>query len=82
MQDREWYNKVPITEINELIKSTGWDVKKIYVALCIQESNLKIKEREALDNVLRVHWDEPEYKPLKEEYDKILKQIENLGSCE
>lgn len=79
MQDRYWYNKVPIAEINKLIESTGWDVRKIYVALQIQEAELKVKEREALDEVLRVHWDEPEYKSLREEHDKILKQIENLG---
>jgi hypothetical protein len=62
-----------------LISSTGWSVRKIYVALSIQEAELKIKEQEALSEVLNYHWDAPEYNPLNAKLDEIRKQKDNIG---
>jgi len=41
--DRDWYNKLPIEEINKLIASTGWDVRQIYRVLVIHENGVEIK---------------------------------------
>lgn len=78
--DREWYNKLPIEEINKLIESTGWDVRKIYRALSIQETELKIKKAETWGEMKNFHWDEPEYKELLPTYNELERKIENIGS--
>jgi hypothetical protein len=78
--DRDWYNKLPIKEINTLIASTGWNVRDIYLALCIQESELKVKQSETWGKMKNFHWDEPEYKELQPIYDEIRRKIENMGS--
>ena len=62
--DRGWYNKLPIEEINKLIEGTGWDVRRIYLALCIQENELKMEKAGTWDKMKNRHWDEPEYKEL------------------
>jgi len=77
--DREWYNKVPIEVLNKALKGTGWDIRRIYVALSIQESQLDVKEKEALSELLKYHWEETEYKPLAVKLDTIRKQKDTLG---
>lgn len=78
--DREWYNKLPIEEINKLLESTGWDVRKIYRALSIQETELKIKKAETWAEMKNSHWDEPEYKELLPTYNELERKIQNIGS--
>lgn len=78
--DKYWYNKLPTEEINKLIESTGWDVRKIYVALSIQEGELKIKKAETWGKMRNRHWDEPEYKELLPIYEELERKIENIGS--
>ena len=80
MQDRDWYNKLPIKEINELIKSTGWDVRRIYAALSIQERELEVKKEKAWSVMRNHHWDDQEYKDLLPVYEELDKKIENVGS--
>lgn len=79
MYDREWYNKVPIKEINELIKCTGWDVRNIFLALSIQESELKVKKAETWGIMKNYHWEEQEYKERLPLYNEIIRKMEHIG---
>lgn len=80
MTDRDWYNKLPIEEINKLIASTGWDVRRIYLALSIQERELKVAESETWGKMRNLHWDEQEYKDLLPIYEEIGRKMDNMGS--
>ena len=78
--DRDWYNKLPIGEINKLIESTGWDVRKIYLALSMQKNELNIKHAEIWGEMKNLHWDDPRYKELEPVYNELERKIENIGS--
>jgi len=80
--DRDWYNKIPIEEINKLINCTGWDVRQIYRALSIQEAELKIKKAETWGEMRNFHWDEPEYKVLLPTYNELERKIQTIGSID
>lgn len=78
--DRKWYTKIPIDEINKLIACTGWDIKRIYAALSIQEAEVKLAKAETWGKMKNHHWDEPEYKELLPVYEDYEKKLENIGT--
>jgi hypothetical protein len=77
--DREWYNKLPIADLNAKLAGTGWDIRKIYLALQIQELELKVRSSETWETMRNFHWDEQEYKELLPVHDELEKEIENIG---